>query len=243
MPIYYIVPAEDQSAESFTVPLYSGRLEVRLPLENNTIEHVLRPLAKWLNFPGCHTAKKLQLIDGINKNLSLRPMSEAVARWPALSYSPPGSLDAARRLLSRQRALCDEVARKTPEFLPHAQKVAEDVRAALTTMEMEELREKRRQEAEAAREPDWMESAVEEAPSGPHYKITVVAEEDGHDGYCSGVEEGELEVVQTEKRVYYLPDGDWDFEEKTTWEAHHHGHCCCGAVWRYTVENTEKVNT
>lgn len=240
MPIYYIVPAEDQSADSFFVPLSSGRLEVRIPLENNTIDRVLRPLAKWLNFPGCHSAKKLQLIDGINRSLSLRSMSEALARWPQLSFSPPQSAGAAGRLLSRQLALCNEVARKTPEFLPHAEKVAEDVRATLTTMKMEELREKRKEEAEAAREPHWMESALTEAPSGPHYKIAVVAEEEGHDGYCSGMD-GEMGIVGTEEKTYFLPDGEWDFEEKTTWEHHHDAHCCCGAVWRYRVEKTERI--
>ncbi len=78
----YIVPAEDQADDHFFVPLSTGRLTVKLPLDANKVETVLRPLALWLNFPGAPTAKKVALLAGIQENLSLIPMEDATARWP-----------------------------------------------------------------------------------------------------------------------------------------------------------------
>lgn len=81
----YIVPVEDQDDDHFTVPYLlsphsTQRLTVKLPLDSNTVEGVIRPLATWLNVPGAKSANNLTLLAGIQENLSLLTLSAAATR-------------------------------------------------------------------------------------------------------------------------------------------------------------------
>lgn len=228
----YIVPAADQAPDHFFVPLPTGRTRIALPLESNTMA-VLTPLGKWLGLMDIGHRKKADLVATLSKSyLSLLPMEDALAAWPALGTvfntmtAAADSLDRnqIQQWLQEMRALLTSIRNQTPQFLPHALKICRDLEDHARRVAEEE----RIAIAKERAAPAWWDAVLTEAPAGPHFKITVQEDEQGHDGYCSGTEEDEMEIVSSKTRTVFLPAGDWSFD-KTEWREGAEGHCCCGA--------------
>lgn len=231
----YIVPAEDKFEGHFFVPI-SGRTRIALPLESNTLA-VLRPLGKWLGIKESDRLRKSDLISVIPKWLSFLPMEDAVSQWPVLGHvlqrlAAPESLVKAEveQLLKKMREITLSI-KSTPQFAPHWYKICDELEGHKQRIAAEERRAI--QEARESR-PAWWAEKVKEAPTtGPHFAIEMEKVEQGHDGYCTGTEQDELETVNTKTYTVFLPDGDWDFS-KTEWRRGLAYHCCCGAdmIWR-----------
>lgn len=224
--MYYIVPTEDQAADGFFMTIRGTRTKVAAPLEKNTMV-VLRPVAALL---GCDDAgTKASVIHFINTHLTLVPMSEAAARWPLLDETLDWLTDITepkdRTTIAVKRAalrdLVPLVRSETPQFLCHVFLVSDEVDVVLSAVE--------KAEREEARPPSWWNYTYEAQRIGPHIAVTIQEEEEGHDGYCSGTEEGEMYIDSTRTFDVYLSPGDWDFTEKTVWRWRLDSHCCCGA--------------
>ncbi len=202
----YLVPAGDQAADHFFVPLSTQRLTVKLPLDVNKVETVLRPLATWLNFPGAKSANKIALLAGIQENLSLLPMSAAEARWPELGPTPTSATSETYGLLvERLRVLrnaddgsghkfdttvyIDTLRRDTPEFIPHLHAKMTELEAALRTMGAEVQRKEDAERKKKFTAPAWWDFAGTYVPPvAPYYKLTVQTDSQTHDGYCTDAE-------------------------------------------------------
>jgi hypothetical protein len=245
--MFYIVPQENQDPEGFVIPEMNG-LRVALPLETNTMEKVLRPLAFWLNIRGAQSLPKAALIQGIKAHLSLLPMSDAVARWSDLDIAQLATMsqhevgNKISWLILWDRA----IARETPEFLPHYGKVREDVAATLRTLNDEVARKRWKEQRAAREEPEWLSVSTREPPASSHYKITVEQVDQGHDGYCTGTEEEDLRSDENTRKtiVLYVPADGWTAEQiwnKMKWKTHLGSHCCCGAATLNQIIAWEKV--
>ncbi len=247
--MFYIVPQEDQEPEGFIVAPLNG-LRVALPLETNTVDRVLRPLALWLNVRGARSFSKPELIQGINDHLSLLPMRAAVARWPFLDISELATMT--HEEVGKKMSWCTNmdraIARETPEFLPHYGKVREEVLATLTTLNDEAQRKRFREQRKAYTEPQWLTAANREPPEGASYKITIEQVDENHSGYCSEAEDGDLRSDEETRStvVVYLPADRWTAEQirdKMEWKARIGWHCacCCDASTLYSVKAWEKI--
>ncbi len=243
----YIVPAEDQVDDHFFVPLSSQGLMVKLPLDANKVETVLRPLATWLNFPGAKSANKLALLAGIQENISLLPMSSAEARWPELGPIPTTPTSETYGLLvERLRTLknADNTLRRdTPEFIPHLHAKMTELEAAIRTMEAEVRRKDDAERENKFTAPAWWDFAVTDVPPvAPYYKLTVQTESETHDGYCS---DADVYTLDPKTSVLYLAGNDWtakELNEKNTWAQHLDDHCCCGVKEVHTLMAWERVD-
>ncbi len=216
----YLVPAEDQADDHFFVPLSTQRLMVKLPLDANKVETVLRPLALWLNFPGAPTAKKVALLAGIQENLSLIPMADATARWPCeLGPIPTSSAlqqvrlsilrdaDDAKTFPRASTLYIKTLRRDTPEFIPHLHVKMNELEAAIRTARAEcrPCTEQKAWETRYCAAPKWLASALPQPLTGvEYYEIILEEEEDG----------------ETKERRAFLPVEGWssqDLDEKMSW--------------------------
>jgi hypothetical protein len=252
----YIVPTEDQADGSFFVPLPTQRLTVQLPLDTNKVDTVLRPLALWLDFPGAGRANKLDLIAGIQGNISLLPMADAAARWPNDLGPIPETYDLqVTRLRSLKNAAngsgykfdtniyIDTLRRDTPQFIPHLHAKITELINAIESSEKMLLRKEAEEREKKCRAPAWWDSVMTEIPSTtPYYELTVKVEQEDHDGYCT---DAEVYMCEAETSVMYLPANDWtakDLNEKNTWDTYLPDHCCCNVMKVTTLMSWERVN-
>lgn len=206
--MYYVVPSSDMEADRFFLPLSTGRTEVLLPLERNRVAAVLLPVARWLSWPSQRGTKE-KLLWWINMHLSILPMADAVARWPALASGYSVSICCVSRMLVRE----------TPQFVPHLEVALAAAEAAERTARME-----------SRRAPAWWSDALTEAPAGPHVRVRVLINVQAHDGHCSDEEAVDFTPDGTVKTVF-LPPGDWDFSTRKTWAEFLEDHQCGASCW------------
>ncbi len=244
----YIVPAEDQAGDHFTVPYLlspfsTQRLTVQLPLDANKVESVLRPLATWLNFPHAKQLNKLALLAGIQENLSLLPMADAAARWPNDLGPIPETYSLQWAKLSTLQKVDDALRRDTPEFIPHLHAKMTEIEDAMRTTEAEERRKEYAERKKKFTAPAWWDFAVTDVPPvAPYYKLTVQTVSETHDGYCT---DADVYTLDPKTSVMYLAGNDWDakdLNEKNTWAQHLDDHCCCGVKKDHTLMSWERVN-
>lgn len=238
--MYYIVPSADQTPQGFVVRRDSVAENYVLPLEENTVPQ-LRSLARWLNITGKGQASKPELVEEIQKRLTLVPLETAAAVHPILAAPVPStSADCASRV-----AALVLLGRQDPLVRVHAGWAIEQAEAQMRTLVIEEQRAAYAAEEARWREPAWMADALPSAPAGPHYKIMLRTGEQEHDGYCTGTEEDELYVSAWEESTVYLPVTSVDaaaFNAKGLWSnGGGGGHCCCGARTLTELTGWERV--
>ncbi len=243
--MYYVVPDDFKTPDGFFTPIETtnGRLHVKLPLESNPVEKVLRPLARWLSVRGTDRMNKTNLLAQINSRLSWIPMSQAIEKWPQLLLNDELlTLQESNKEYNDITKIRYKVSSETPQFIIHYEKVLQDCLAKRTTLRMEEERQQVKKFNTENEPPSWFEHALRVEPeTKPYYKIDLIIEEQGHDGYCTGNDEDSLYIEETENQERFVPEGKWDFYTKTTWRQHHPSHCCCGAEIITKMISVEKI--
>lgn len=244
--MFYIVPEADRRADGF-VMRFNGEEETlyRLPLTANTVVQLQR-LAKWLNIKGYTALIKALLVSEILQHLTLDPMAVAVERFPILGLPVPAT---AEECITRMREVTLVRAQRALEaglFPAHFGLVLEQLGAQRRTLLEEERRAARAAEEARWAPPAWWEDALTEAPDVPYVKVALRIGDQVHDGYCTGVEEDDLSVVDWTEKILYLPLVEGVIEQLAekdewgTWEAAGY-HCCCGARQITQLRGWEKV--
>lgn len=242
--MYYIVPEVHKTVDGFFVPIemLTDRLHVKLPLENNPVEKCLKTVACWLGIRNYIRMNKANLITEINNRLSTIPMEEAVIQWPQLGAPLSTSLDVANKQYSELTNLDYKIRQETPQFNVHVAKVRADVSKEIMILADKYQRQKQKEKLDQQDGPHWLKSAFRIEPTTkPYYKISLIIEEQGHDGYCTGLDEDDLRIEDTEQQERFLPEGNWDFDTVTSWRNRHESHCCCGASWITKMISVEKI--
>ena len=161
----------------------------------------LRSLAKAFNIKRRTIEQAPWLIQEIRKQLTFVSMETAAAVHPILAFNmPKKSVQCAERVEALVR-----LSRQGPTVYVHAGWAIEQLEAHMRTLIAEEIRAAHAAEKARSQPPAWMADALTEAPTGPHYKITLRTGEQEHDGYCTGTEEDELYVSAWEESTVNLP--------------------------------------
>lgn len=155
--MYYIVPTVDQTPAGFVIRRDSATVIYMLPLEENTVTQ-LRSLARWLDITGKGRATKPELVEEIQKRLTLVPMEVAAAAHPILAFNMPKT----SALCAERVATLVRLSRQDPTVRVHAGWAIEQAEAQMRTLVAEEMRaahaaairreQKRRANAEAQRD-------------------------------------------------------------------------------------------
>jgi hypothetical protein len=257
---YYVVPEEDKAADGYYLPIQrlnvnskgavvtSNRLFVKLPLSKNTVDDVLKPIAKWLGLRNAQI-KKRELVDFINESISLTPMSEVIKIFPELAVDYPHTFQAAEGHYYQFSRISRSVEESHPEFLIHFKfKMNEAMKIMHATDESESNK------GGPLYIPEWWDYALEYEPppeAAPYYIIRMEIVDDMHDGPCC--ERGALreDPSTTERKTVYLSINpntwadpytlDSIKEQGLAWNRYLSNHCCCGAKTHYRVSEIVEV--
>jgi hypothetical protein len=181
-------------------------------LQENTVEQ-LRVLAKKIGLSGTARLKKFELAQALAPYVFFRTWAEAAAAWPILVEPLEDTEQGLRDQSMNLRASAGYL---DPEFTAHFRTREAEVQAAITTLSMEAARKRRNKPPLWWKAGKFMrafsdsdEEDEEDTPLKPPYlRVIVQAIERNHDGYCSGVEESDLE-----RRVCCFEGKDVDIVE------------------------------
>lgn len=239
MPLTLQIPHQPANAAgvfSFTLVQQGTQRQYTLKknLQENSVEQ-LRVLAKKI---GLSTGRrtKFELAQALAPYVFFTTREQAVAAWPILAEPLE---DTEQELGDQSMRLRSSAGYLDPEFTAHFRTREAEVGAAIRTLWMEAERERQRERGELP--PSWWKAGnfqralsdsdeEDEPPLKPPYlRVIVQAIERNHDGYCSGVEESNLDqrvcsfegkevdiVEESYLMTGYLPLKDprganWDF--------------------------------
>lgn len=247
MPTFYQVPLEQRNGPVFTVTINGQNLAFDKDFYKNSPVFLL-PLAKWLELNTENYRRLPDLCKAILARIAWTSEEEALERWPVLVplKATPNEKKALQVALAGFNTLLGDILEDTPEFYGHANQIWLDLRGKLSAI----MDEERRIAEEAKAPPAWWYQETQTRPSGPCWKITLETDRRDHDGYCSGTEEDDMYVTQTDTTTHYVAlqneeGADWDLSKKG-WQGDPSG-CsggcgCCGTYDKVRVKSVEKID-
>lgn len=247
MPTFYQLPADQRAGPVFSVTINGAHLAYEKCLYNNTMTPLLL-LADWLEINvKQYRRSKGDLCNAIYARITWTTEEEALERWPVLVplKATPNKKKDLQVALAGFNTLLGDIMDETPEFYAHANNIWLDLRGKSSAI----FDEERRLEEEKKAPPAWWNLESSTPLPKPCWKVTLETDEQDHDGYCSGTEEDDIYVKQTNTTTHYVPlkneDGaDWDFS-KESWQGDPSG-CsggcgCCGTYDKVRFKSVEKV--